>query len=97
MFLVVVYDIPSDISGTIRRKKIHKICQKYGFHVQNSVFELDITYSDLLKVKHDIEKVLDIETDSVRLYVLGKERTDTNVILLGKREVCESNDSCFIL
>lgn len=97
MFAVVVYDIPSDESGKIRSRKVHKICQKHGYHVQNSVFELDITYSDLLKLKHDIEKVIDTETDSVRLYVLGKERTDSNVILLGKREVCESNDSCFIL
>lgn len=97
MFAVVVYDIPSDESGKTRRQKVHKLCQKYGYHVQNSVFELDITYSDLLKVKHDIEKVIDDETDSVRLYVLGRERTNNNVILLGKREACELNDSCFIL
>lgn len=97
MFSIIVYDIPSDEGGTKRRNKVYKICQKYGYHVQNSVFELDITYSQAIKIKHDIEKIIDGNTDSVRIYNLEKDRTNTNVILLGKRESFESNDICFVL
>lgn len=96
MFAVLVYDIPSHDGGLKRRNRIFKICRKYGFHVQASVFELDIDAGELLHVEHEISKVLDAKTDSVRVYHLGKRRTDTNVVCLGKREVIETSDSAFI-
>lgn len=97
MFAVLVYDIPSDDKGTKRRNKIHKLCSKYGYHVQNSVFELDIDYAQLVRLQHEIVKIIDGEVDSVRVYHLGKERTETNVVVLGREELCESDDSCFMI
>lgn len=97
MFAVLVYDIPSDMNGIKRRNKVYKICKRYGYHVQNSVFELTVDYSQLLKLEHDIEKILDGSYDSVRVYHLGKSRTENNVVCLGKTELCESDDSCFLL
>ena len=97
MFAIIVYDIPSDPSGMKRRNKVYKLCKKYGYHVQNSVFELTLDYSSLLRLEHNIEHEIDSKYDSVRIYSLGKTRTDENVKILGKRELLESNDSAFIL
>ena len=97
MFAVLVYDIPSDDKGTKRRNKIYKICSKYGYHVQNSVFELDIDYAQLIRIQHEIIKIIDVEIDSVRVYYLGKDRTDTNTVVLGRHDICESNLDCFII
>lgn len=97
MFAVLAYDIPTDALGLRRRNKIYKICKKHGYHVQNSVFELSLDYSSLLRLEHDISNVLDNNVDSVRIYYIGKRRTDDNVKLLGKREVMESNDDCFVV
>lgn len=97
MFAVIVYDIPSDEKGTKRGNKVRKLCVKYGYHVQNSVFEMTVDYGQLLKIENDICKIIDSAVDSVRVYNIGKVRTDTNVIVLGRREVCESSDTCFML
>lgn len=97
MFAILTYDIPSDEMGKKRYSKLYKICKKSGWHVQNSVFELDIDYTSLLNLQKEIEKIIDNDIDSVRIYYLGKQRTETNVILLGKRNFIESNDDAIIL
>lgn len=97
MFALIVYDIPSTKSGMKRSSSVRKLCAQYGYHVQNSVFEFDIDYSQMLKIVHGIENIIDKNCDSVRLYSLGKSRTENNVIIIGKREFCESSDDCFML
>lgn len=92
MFAVIVYDIPTDELGKKRYQKIHKLCQKNGYAVNDSVFEFDMDYTEFLKLTHDIEKVIDIDVDSVRIYIVGKKRTEQNTRLLGKREVIEVDD-----
>lgn len=49
-------------------------------------------YTEFLKLTRDIEKVIDINADSVRIYVVGKQRTEQNTRLLGKREIIEVDD-----
>lgn len=91
MFAVIVYDIPTDSVGKKRYLKIHKLCKQYGFWVNGSVFEFDMDYSSFLRLIHNIEKVIDTEQDSVRIYEIGKRKENT-VTLLGKREYIESSD-----
>lgn len=95
MFCILVYDIPMDNNGTKRRNAIYNLCIKYGYHVQNSVFEFDTDFGTMSKIKHSIEKIIDPTCDSVRMYRL-KKHTDENVSIIGKRENIESNDSCII-
>lgn len=95
MFAVLVYDIPTDENGRRRYQKIHKLCLQKGFWVNGSVFELDMDYSSFLRLKHQIEKIMDVTQDSVRVYVLGK-RTENNVLLLGKRVDVESSDETLL-
>ena len=97
MFAVIVYDIPVSDSGKRRYSKIHKLCERHGFWVNNSVFEFDMDYTSFLRLKHNIEKNMVPEEDSIRIYILGKCRTKNNTIVLGKEATVESDKQTFIL
>ncbi len=63
MFVILVYDV-----GEKRVAKMLKTCRKYLYWVQNSVFEGDITESSLIKLKSEIEDIINIDKDSVIIY-----------------------------
>jgi len=60
MYLLVVYDIAQE-----RVNKVMKICREYLDHVQNSVFEGEITSVGFKELEGKIKKVIDKESDSV--------------------------------
>ncbi len=69
---VVSYDVSTvDPLGSKRLRKVAKVCVNYGQRVQNSVFEIDVDYGTFLKVKNELEKIIDKERDSIRIYYLG--------------------------
>ena len=73
MMLVVTYDVDTtNASGQKRLRKVAKICERYGMRVQNSVFEVLLDAAQLVVLKHELEKIIDTEQDSVRFYRLGK-------------------------
>lgn len=43
MYVVLVYDISQDDNGQRRWSRVFKICKKYLSHIQNSVFEGEIS------------------------------------------------------
>lgn len=43
MYVVLVYDISLDDNGRKRWSHVFKICKKYLTHIQNSVFEGEIS------------------------------------------------------
>ena len=72
MMLVVTYDVDTtNASGQKRLRKVAKICERYGMRVQNSVFEVLLDAAQLVVLKHELEKIIDTEQDSVRFYRLG--------------------------
>jgi CRISPR-associated protein Cas2 len=72
MMLVVTYDVDtSDSAGAKRLRKVARICERYGMRVQNSVFEVLVDPAQLVMLKSDLEKVVDLGNDSVRFYRLG--------------------------
>ena len=74
MMLVVTYDVDtSDTAGQKRLRKVAKICERYGMRVQNSVFEVLVDAAQLVTLKSELEKVIDIAQDSVRFYRLGNK------------------------
>lgn len=97
MFAIITYDIPTDQDGKKRYSKIHKLCGRCGFWVNNSVFEFDMDYTSFLRLKHNIEQIIDSGEDSVRIYIIGKKRTGSNTIILGKKALVESDEQTFIL
>lgn len=72
MMVLICYDImvTSD-TGAKRLRKIAKECTNYGQRVQNSVFECNVSPAQWVLLKNVIEKIIDVETDSLRYYYLG--------------------------
>ena len=93
MFLLCYYDI-ADSPEILR--KVAQICKNYGVRVQKSVFELDVSMADLIKMQAELQTVINKDCDSVRFYRLGKNFRD-HVQILGMREIVElSKDDALI-
>jgi len=65
MYVILVYDV-----GVERLEKVLKTCRKYLTCIQTSVFEGEITEANLIKLRHDLSKIIDQEKDSVTFYIL---------------------------
>lgn len=63
MFVIISYDINHKRVG-----KVLKICRKYLVHMQKSVFEGKLTESELCRLKAELEKVIELQEDSVCIY-----------------------------
>ena len=67
MYVVVVYDMEAE-----RTQKMLKFLRRYLTHVQNSVFEGDVTKGDLQEIRGYVEDTLK-EGESVIIYELSSE------------------------
>lgn len=63
MYVILCYDAQKERDGRLR-----KICKKYLFAMQKSVFEGNITESKLNKLKEEIAGEIVPEKDSVIIY-----------------------------
>ena len=68
MYVVLVYDISKDDNGQRRWSRIFKICKKYLSHIQNSVFEGEISKPQLMKLQQELGKYIDENLDSVIIF-----------------------------
>lgn len=66
MYIILVYDI-----NRKRVSKVMKICRKYLHHVQNSVFEGNLTITQEEKLKKQLEKTINPREDSICIYHLN--------------------------
>ena len=69
MHIILVYDV-----GEARVGKVCKYLKRYLPRVQNSVFEGELTESKLAAMKAGLSDRLDLQTDSVLLWVLREAR-----------------------
>ena len=65
MYVIVVYDV-----GEERVGKVCKFMRRYLPRVQNSVFEGDLSESKLAAMKAGLSKIMEVNRDSVLLWVL---------------------------
>ena len=74
-YVFLMYDIADEESeiGKNRVAKVFKICKKYLIHHQKSVFRGEITPSNLLKLKKELQKVIDEELDYISIIKLSNE------------------------
>lgn len=63
MFVILSYDINAKRVG-----KVLKICRKYLVHVQKSVFEGNLTESELNRLKKELQKVIFTDEDAICIY-----------------------------
>ena len=74
MYIVLVYDISQNEEGQKRWSHIFKICKKYLSHIQNSVFEGEISKVQLMKLKQEIQPYINENLDSVIVFKSRQER-----------------------
>jgi CRISPR-associated protein Cas2 len=76
MMILVTYDVNTqDKQGRKRLRHVAKKCVDYGQRVQNSVFECSIQPDQYVNLKSELTDIIDIEKDSLRFYLLGKNWT----------------------
>lgn len=78
MFILISYDIPHNK----RRSKIAKTLENFGKRVQYSVFECQLTDSQLADVRGRLTALVVPNEDSIRFYSLPKDAV-TAILILG--------------
>lgn len=74
MYVVLVYDISQEDHGQRRWSRVFKICKKYLSHIQNSVFEGEISKVQLVKLRQELKPHIDKNLDSVIIFKSRQEK-----------------------
>lgn len=82
MYAIVVYDIQDDRL----RNEVKELLEMFLDHVQKSVFEGEVTESQIFYIKKNIERIINPYTDYVIIYVLQSKGYLANKIEIGKKE-----------
>ena len=90
MYIILVYDIVLDDGGKKVLPKVYKICKKYLRHIQNSVFEGEMSKAQLLQLQIELKKVIRKDKDSVILFKTRNEKW-LEKEFLGKKDDVMSN------
>lgn len=67
MYIILVYDICQEENGAKRWSHVFKTCKKYLHHIQDSVFEGEITNVQLAQLHQELKQYVDRDLDSVTL------------------------------
>ena len=65
MYVILVYDISGEQGGEKVLNKVFKICKKYLTHIQNSVFEGELSEVQILKLNKELNEWIRKDLDSV--------------------------------
>ncbi len=83
MYYILVYDV-----NVKRVGKMLKLVREYLNHVQNSVFEGELTNAQLEELKYKITELMNEKEDSVIIYCVGSRRWSNREVLgIEKRNV----------
>lgn len=74
MYVVLVYDISKTDNGQKRWSHVFKTCKKYLSHVQNSVFEGEVSKVQLMKLQKELNPYINEELDSVLVFKSRQEK-----------------------
>ena len=90
MYIVLVYDISGEDNGQRTLGRVHKTCKKYLSHIQNSVFEGELTESQIVKLNAELDKLIRKKLDSVIIFKSRSEKW-LDKEFWGKRDDALSN------
>jgi CRISPR-associated protein Cas2 len=76
MQVILVYDIIEK-----RVARVLKVCKKYLYWVQNSVFEGEITEAKLEKLKVELKKIINEKEDSIIIYTFKSTKYTSREII----------------
>ena len=74
MYIVLVYDVSQEENGARRWSRIFKICKKNLTHIQNSVFEGELSKGQLAQLQKELKEYIDKELDSVIIFKSRQEK-----------------------
>lgn len=84
-YIFLFYDIKEE-----RVQKVFKVCKKYLFHHQMSVFRGPITPSKFLELKSELEKVINKKEDFISVIMLLNEKSYEEESIGTKKKDAES-------
>ena len=82
MRIILIYDVCEK-----RVSKVMRICREYLEHIQNSVFEGDITDSNLKELIMRLNSIIDKSTDSVIIYYLWSSNYKKQILGINKNDM----------
>jgi len=83
MYVIIVYDVEEN-----RVSKVCRFLRLYLHWIQNSVFEGNITESELKKIKKELKSIINKNYDSILIFRMRDERyVDKEVIGIEKTEL----------
>ena len=85
MYIILVYDIKMDEKGARIQRNVFKICKKYLSHIQNSVFEGEISEAKFMKLELEVKRFIRKDEDSLIVFKSRNERW-LQKVFLGKDE-----------
>lgn len=96
MLVLITYDVDTTSKeGERRLRKVAKECVNYGQRVQNSVFECLLTEAQFVILRNTLKCIIDVKTDSIRFYFLGKN-WQRRVEYIGKKTSFDMTDELII-
>ncbi len=90
MYVILVYDIQQYDEGSKVWRNIFKISKRYLHHIQNSVFEGELTEAQIFNLKNELKQWIRTDLDSVILFKSRDERW-LKKEMWGKQEDLTSN------
>ena len=90
MYIILTYDISIEDNGAKILRNIFKICKKYLYHVQFSVFEGEISPSQFTALSIELKKWIRPASDSVIIFQTRQEKW-LKKDFIGKKEDATSN------
>lgn len=68
MYIILVYDIVMDEKGPKVLRRVFKTCKKYLVHIQNSVFEGELSEGQIFQLKTELSKWMRKDEDSCIIF-----------------------------
>ena len=73
MYVVLVYDISiKDHKGRRIMRQVFKKCKEYLNHIQNSVFEGELTEGQVMQLKYELSELIRADKDSIIFFTSSK-------------------------
>lgn len=97
MLMLVSYDVCTiNAAGRRRLHRVAKACEGYGVRVQNSVFECYVDWSQWMVLRSKLEKICDLDLDSLRYYNLGNSYKE-KVVHVGAKPTIDPMTDALLL
>ena len=74
MYVVLVYDIRLDEKGNRVLRKVFNTCKKYLVHIQNSVFEGELSKGQLRALDTEVKYYIRKDMDSLIIFKSEQEK-----------------------